>query len=85
MQGLLNPKEVEIIANYLFRNFGFNSTFAIGLEGKEKTLFNNQNNKYHVYFRTYRYSDIYWNGIKIDFSGHNGHQFYKLILMSQVN
>ena len=85
IEGLVNRKEIEIIANYLFRNFGFNSTFAIGSDGKEKILFNNPNNKYHVYFRTYRYSDIYWDGIKIDFSGHNGHQFYKLILMSQVN
>ena len=45
IQGLLNPKEVEIIANYLFRNFGFNCTFAIGSDGKEKILFNNPNNK----------------------------------------
>ena len=34
IQGLVNQKEVDIIANYLFRNFGFNSTFAIGLDGK---------------------------------------------------
>ena len=85
IQGLVNQKEVEIIANYLFRNFGFNSTFAIGLDGKEKILFNNPNNKYHAYLRAYRYSDIYWDGIKIDFSGQNGHQFYKLIVMNQVN
>lgn len=85
MQGLFNPKEIEIIVNYLLRNFGFNLIFAIGLDGKEKILFNNQNNKYHMCFRTYTYSGIYWNGIKIDFLRHNGHQFYKLILMSQVN
>ena len=85
IQGLVNQKGVETIANYLFRNFGFNSTFAIGLDGKEKVLVNNPNNKYHAYLRAYRYSDIYWDGIKIDFSGQNGHHFYKLIVMNQVN
>ena len=53
IQGLVNQKEVEIIANYLFRNFGFNSTFAIGSDEKEKILFNNPNNKYHAYLRAY--------------------------------
>ena len=33
----------------------------------------------------YKYSDIYWDGIKIDFSGQNGYQFYKLISANQVN
>ena len=33
----------------------------------------------------YKYSDIYWDGIKIDFSGHNGHQFYKVIVANQLN
>jgi hypothetical protein len=85
IQGFVNLKQVEIIANYLFQNLGFNSTFAIGLDGKEKILFNDSKNKYRVYFRAYRYSDIYWDGIKIDFSGQNGHQFYKLIVANQVN
>ena len=53
IEELVNRKEVEIIANYLFWNFGFNSTFAIGSDEKEKILFNNPNNKYHVYLRTY--------------------------------
>lgn len=85
IQAVGNIKQVEIIANYLFQNFGFNSTFADGLDGKEKTLFNDSKNEYQVSFRIYKYSDIYWDGIKIDFSGRNGHQFYNLIAANQIN
>jgi len=85
IQGLLNKKQVEIIAKYLFENFRFNSTLALGPDGKQKTLFFNLKNKYQIYFRAYRYSDIYWDGIKVDFSGRNGHQSYKLIAANQVN
>lgn len=85
IQGLLNRKQVERIAKYLFENLRFNSTFALGSDGKQETLFYNVKNKYQVYFRAYKYSDIYWDGIKIDFSGRNGHQFYKLIAANQVN
>ena len=66
------------------RNFGFNSTFAVGLDGKEKPLFNDPKNKYQVSFGVHKYSDIYWNGIKIDFSGSNAHQFYKFIVANAV-
>ena len=76
IQGLLNRKQVEIIAKYLFENFRFNSTFAFGSDGKQETLFSNLKNKYQVYFRAYKYSDIYWDGIKIDFSGLNAARFY---------
>jgi hypothetical protein len=85
IQGLINRKQVERIAKYLFKNFGFNSTFALGSDGKQETLFCNSKNKYQVSFRAYKYSDIYWDGIKIDFSGRNGHQFYNLIATNQVN
>ena len=85
IQGLLNRKQVERIAKYLFENLRFNSTFALGSDGKQETLFYNVKNKYQVYFRAYKYSDIYWDGIKIDFSGRNSHQFYKLIAANQVN
>ena len=85
IQELLNRKQVERIAKYLFQNFGFNSTFALGSDGKQETLFSNLKTKYQVYFRAYKYSDIYWDGIKVDFSGPNGHQFYKLIAANQVN
>ena len=85
IQGLLNRKQVERIAKYLFENFRFNSTFAIGHQGKQETMFSNVKNKYQVYFRAYRYSDIYWDGIKIDFSGRNGYQFYKLIVANKVD
>lgn len=85
IQGLVNRKQIERIAKSLFQNFGFNSTFALGSEGKQETLFCNSKNKYQVYFRAYKYSDIYWDGIKIDFSGRNGYQFYNLIATNQVN
>ena len=71
--------DVKPIANYLFQNFGFNSTFALGSDGKQEILFSNSKNKFQVYFRAYRYSDIYWDGIKIDFSGNNATQIYKII------
>lgn len=85
IQGLLNKKQVEIIVNYLFQNFGFNSTFAPGFDGKQETLFWNSKNKYQVYFRVYKYSEIYWDGIKVDVCVQNGHQSYNLIVAKQVN
>lgn len=57
----------------------------IGFDGKQETLFFNSKNKYQVYFRVYKYSDIYWDGVKIDFSGNNGNQFYKSIRNNEVN
>jgi hypothetical protein len=85
IQGLLTKKQVEIIAKYLFQNFGFNSTLAVGLNGKEEILFEDSKNKYKIYFRIYKYSDIYWNGIKIDFSRNNGQQFYNFIIANEIN
>lgn len=85
IKGLVDIEQVKQIAKYLFRNFGFNSTLALGLEGKQQTLFNEPKNKYQVSFRVYKYSDIYWDGTKIDFSGPNGHQFYKFIVANEVN
>lgn len=85
IQGLLDRKQVKQIAKYLFQNFGFNSTFAVRSDGKEEILFNDSKNKDQVFFKIYKYSNIYWDGIKIDFSGHNGHQFYKVIVANQVN
>ena len=79
IQGLVDIKQVKQIAEYLFLNFGFNSTFAIGPNGKQETLFSNSKNKYQVYIRVYKYSDIYWDGLKIDFSGSNAAQVYKFI------
>ena len=85
IQGLVDIKQVKQIAKYLFQNFGFNSTFAVGLDGNEESLFNDPKNKYQVSFRVYKYFDIYWDGTKIDFSGSNGHQFYKFIVANEVN
>ena len=52
IQGLVGRKQVKQIAKYLFQNFGFNSTLALGSDGKEEILFNDSKNKYQVYFRT---------------------------------
>ena len=38
IQGLVDIKQVKQIAKYLFQNFGFNSTFAVGLDGNEESL-----------------------------------------------
>lgn len=85
IRGLVNKKQLERIAKYLFQNFGFNSTFEIGLERAEETLFNDLKNKYQVYFKASKYSDISWDGIKIDFCGNNVNQFYSFIVTNEVN
>lgn len=79
IQGFVEKKQIKKIAQYLFQNFRFNSIFAVGLDGKEEALFKDPKNNYQVSFRLYRYSDIYWDGIKIDFSGNNAAQVYNLI------
>lgn len=52
IQGFVNKKQVERIANYLFQNFGFNFTFATGPNEEQKILFNDSKNKYQVYFKS---------------------------------
>ena len=87
IQGLLDRKQVKQIAKYLFQNFGFNSTIALGSDGKEDSK-----NKYQVFFRIYKYSDIYWDGIKIDFyslswifkSGKRGSPNYYRVYQNQT-
>lgn len=79
IEGFVEKEQIKQIAEYLFQNFRFNSTFAVGLDGEEEALFKDKKNNYRVSFRLYRYSDIYWDGIKIDFSGNNAAQVYKLI------
>ena len=76
IQGSVN---ILPIANYLFQNFGFNSTLISGPDRNQKTLFFNSKNNYDVYFTEYKYSDSYWDGIKIDFSGKNSSYCYALI------
>ena len=79
IEGLVEKEKIKQIAEYLSQNFKFNSTFAVGLDGKEEPLVKDKKNNYKVSFRLYRYSDIYWDGIKIDFSGNNAAQVYNLI------
>lgn len=79
IKGFVEKEQIKRIAEYLFQNFRFNSTFAVGLDGEEEALFKDQKNNYQVSFRLYRYSDMYWDGVKIDFSGNNAAQVYNLI------
>jgi len=52
IQGLLDRKQVKQIAKYLFQNFGFNSTLALGSDGKEEILFKDSKNKYQVFLES---------------------------------
>lgn len=52
IQGLLDRKQVKQIAKYLFQNFGFNSTLAVGSDGKEEILCNDSKNKYQVFLES---------------------------------
>jgi len=81
IQGLVDRKQVEIIAKYLFQNFAFNSTIAKIINGKWKSESLNyaSQNQFQVSFRQYEYdpeAKSFWVGTKIDFSGKNAAQFY---------
>jgi hypothetical protein len=78
------------IANYLFQAFGFNSTITRIIKGKWKSKDLNYNsiNKFQVSFRQHQYDPeikSFWTGTKIDFSGNNATQFYKLIQQQKFN
>ena len=82
IQGLINRKQVEQIANYLFGTFGFNSTLIKRINGKWKSESLNyyKLNKFQVSFRHYEYdpeAKSFWVGTKIYFSGKNAAQIYK--------
>ena len=53
IQGLVDRKQVEIIAKYFFQILGFDSTFAKGSTGKEEDLFFDFRNQHRVSFRYY--------------------------------
>ena len=82
IQGLVDKKQIEKIAKYLFQILEFNSTFAKGSTGKKENLFFDFRNQYQVYFRYYVYAleyKNYWSGTKVNFSGKNATQFYSII------
>ena len=62
-----------------FKTSDLTPLLFLDLTETKKLYFLIQKNKYQVYFTAYKYSDIYWDGIKIDFSGNNAAQIYKLI------
>lgn len=76
IQGLVDRKQVEIIAKYLFQILAFNSTFAKDLNGNEEDLFFDSHNQLLFYSSKH---DTCWSGIKIDFSGKNAIQLYSII------
>lgn len=42
IKGFVEKEQIKRIAEYLFQNFRFNSTFAVGLDGEEEALFKDQ-------------------------------------------
>jgi hypothetical protein len=81
IQGSVN---LEPIANYLFRAFGFNSTITKRINGKwkSKDLNDDTRNQFQVSFQQHEYdpeSKSFWVGTKIDFSGKNAAQIYIII------
>ena len=50
---LFEPKQVEIIAKYLFQILAFNSTFAKGPNGNEEDLFFDSHNQLLFYSSKY--------------------------------
>jgi len=79
IEGFNDIEQIKQIAEYLFQNFGFNSTLNFKSQKQQEILFFKSKNKNQVYFTEYKYSDMYWNGIKIDFSGNKAAQIYKHI------
>ena len=76
--------DIKSITNYLFQSFRFNSTIATKSDNKWKSVVLNydQKNEFQVSFRQHEYnpeSKSFWVGIKIDFSGKNAAQIYKII------
>ena len=86
--GGLDFFHIQNIADYLSRNFGFNSTIAP--EGKnvtQSTLVFQQQNPYQVKFIVYQRDPAvgsYWNGIQLRFTGNNGAKFYHFIQQNQI-
>jgi len=83
-------KLIKRIANYLFQAFGFNSTITRIIKGKWKSKDLNYNNinKFQVSFRQHQYDSkikSFCVGTKIDFSGNNATQFYKIIQQQKFN
>lgn len=77
----INPKS---IANYLFQNFNFNSTIfkKINYKWKSESLNYDRQNQFQVAFWQYEYHPevkSFWEGTKVDFSGTNAAQIYKII------
>ena len=90
IQGLIDRKQLKQIANYLFRAFGFNSTIIKRINGKWKSesLNYDRQNQFQVSFRQHEYdpeAKSFWVGTKINFSGNNAAQFYKLIQSQKLD
>lgn len=84
IQGTADFDLVNRIAKYLFQHFDFNSIITKKVNGKWKSqgLNNNPRNQFQVSFRQHEYepeSKSFWVGTKIDFSGKNAAQIYKII------
>lgn len=87
---ITGPVSIQLIADYLFQVFGFNSTLTKIVNGKWKSEDLNYDikNQFQVSFRQYKYepeNKSFWDGIKIHFSGNNATQFYNYIRKYQID
>ena len=66
IQEFFERKQVKQIAKYLFKNFGFNSTFALWSDGKEEILFYDSKYHFKIIFVKYKYNYLFGKDKPID-------------------
>ena len=84
IKGSIDSKTIAKISTYLYQSFGFNSIIAkkFNYKWKSKYLNYDHKNRFNVSFRHHEYhpeSKSFWVGTKINFSGNNAAQIYKII------
>ena len=86
IQGIIDKEHINKIAFYLYKSFGFNSTFT--KDDMTEIIISNDQNEYQVCFRQFYYEPkikSFWVGTKVNFSGRNAQRFYNQIKISQFN
>lgn len=86
--GGLDISHLQDIANYLSRDFRFNSTIALERKNvAQYPLVSEQQNPYQVKVIVYQPDpgvESYWDGIQLRFTGNNGAKFYHFIQQNQI-
>ena len=85
----LSESNLKKVAIFLSER-GFNSTLATKIDGKwkSKNLNYDSRNRFQVSFRQHEYdpeTKSFWVGTKVNFSGDNAAQFYKIIQQHKFN